>query len=92
MKALSITIAAMLMAATPVLAQDASKAPGVDPGTTKPVEVEVPERGSLPAAGNPQGSAAPGMANDCTKDPSKCSEPVTTTGSNRAPGMPEQSK
>jgi hypothetical protein len=66
---------------------------GVGAVPANPQHVEVPERGSLPAAGGATQSAAPGMAADCQRDPKACSEPVTQTGSTPpSPGLPTQSK
>ena len=101
MKQLSLVAATViwLLPAATALAQQ-NQGPGVSPGNqgvggapADPKEVQVPERGSLPAAGGTMQSSAPGMAADCTKDASACSEPVQgSRSSSQAPGMPAQSK
>jgi hypothetical protein len=99
-----ILITALLACPLTAMAQTTGTAPPsnataapASPGNTgveapgSPRDVTVPERGSLPAAGGSAQSAAPGMQNDCTKDPAACSEPVKPTGST-PPGLPTQSK
>jgi hypothetical protein len=100
-----ILAAALALAAPAALAQATSAPPSnataapTSPGNagvespTDPRSVQVPERGSLPAAQGAPQSAAPGTQIDCQRTPAQCSEPVTSTGSmGPSPGVPTQSK
>jgi hypothetical protein len=82
-------------AAPPSNATAAPPSPG-NTGVDQPVapgDVSVSERGALPAAQGASQSAAPGTQIDCVRNPSQCSEPVTTTGTaGPSPGVPTQSK
>ncbi len=82
-------------ASPPSNATAAPPSPG-NVGVESPVDprqVDVPERGALPAAQGAPQSAAPGTQIDCQRTPAQCSEPVTATGSTGpSPGVPTQSK
>jgi hypothetical protein len=66
--------------------------PGLGQQNKPKSEIRVEENSVLPDAGASAQSAAPTMKLDCQANPSDCSDPVVSTGSNSSPGLPTQSK